>query len=472
MNRWWVAGGSTLVGFAVFWLLRESDAPRAVSPAHASRDDDAATADVPAHVATRRAELESAVEAALLHEPEAKGRAIVRGVVIDPDERAIPDVEVHLWVDGGPAVETRTAADGAFAIEPPAVGPVSLSFFAKTHVPATWTNVGVRDELRVVLLPGVRVSARVLDARTGAPIAGAVVELKSVKSIGSNAHTTTDADGRFAMALPDPTPALEVFADGYHRSTRYGLCPREIDGDLVLKLPPLEGGEPAYYRVLDADTRRAVAGVTIVPVEVVAPGYLPATVPVPPDDALEVRLVAGRAVAGRVLDADGRPAPGARIELRVVRLAADHGLDASTATRAEQMLLHGTSGVGGRFRFDGLPAGTVALDAVSNEAALVDRLRVDVGREDVEIRLLRASGVIGRVVSAEDGSPIIRFKYQKDENGGRSRHAMSTSDGFGSSPGNTMTMGIAPDRSSLVVPDGEEFDAGTFVVEYDLEEDD
>lgn len=116
MKGWWIAGGLVLLGAAAAWVLHEGDEPRAESSTSAVENGELAATDAPADVAARRAEVESVVAPEVEDPPSAGDGIVVRGVVIDPDERPIPDVEVRLLGSGASAVEAHTADDGTFVI--------------------------------------------------------------------------------------------------------------------------------------------------------------------------------------------------------------------------------------------------------------------------------------------------------------------------------------------------------------------
>ncbi len=102
-------------------------------------------------------------------------------------------------------------------------------------------------------------------------------------------------------------------------------------------------------------------------------------------------------VAGRVVDRDSMPLSGVR-----VRAAA---IDSSGETEPASAL----TGEDGAFRLEGLGRGVLILTAKREGLQTVVLRDVRAGREDLEIVLRAPTGLEGRVLDAETGTPIPRF---------------------------------------------------------------
>ncbi len=113
---------------------------------------------------------------------------------------------------------------------------------------------------------------------------------------------------------------------------------------------------------------------------------------VPPPE-VEVRLERGLATTGRVVDAQGRPAPDCY-------LLAHHVEAASAVTSA-------TSGSGGAFELGPLARGTLEIVALGQGTfATSTPVRAFAGERDVVVRLQAGATVRGAVVDAETRAPV------------------------------------------------------------------
>ncbi|MEM6569500.1 MAG: sigma-70 family RNA polymerase sigma factor, partial [Planctomycetota bacterium] len=277
-----------------------------------------------------------------------------------------------------------------------------------------------------VLTDEVRVSGRVRD-EAGQPVAGARVVALGCRDL----ETITAADGTYELRT---IPRRAGETTRIH-AEREGLCDALVDvempesGDMEMDLV-LSAGARVRGHVQD-DAGAPVPGVTVtfgsaryaadrcesvtdgngafdlgtVPpgeqtVRVFADGFVPleTTLEVPADqESLEnVALVLdrGRAVTGVVRDVNGEPAVG-------VRVAAKQRGDYLGASA-------GTDGAG-RFTVVGLPAGSVELEVYGGGFV---RSWTPVGPAptgNVEITVVRAGRIRGRVVDAATGSAVTGF---------------------------------------------------------------
>jgi hypothetical protein len=101
------------------------------------------------------------------------------------------------------------------------------------------------------LSAGGRLHGRVVDARTGAPVAGAAVELEGQVELGPSllpvrAAGVSGPDGRFELSgVPERPASLRAQAPGHHARLIAGFEVREGEarGPVLVELTPLEPGE-------------------------------------------------------------------------------------------------------------------------------------------------------------------------------------------------------------------------------------
>jgi len=211
------------------------------------------------------------------------GRSTLRGRCLGPRGEALAGVEIECVY---PPERTRSAEDGRFELvleHPPAPSNVALLRARApglgVHEHVLSVSPGAELELEAWrLAPGVRVLGRVRDG-AGAPLAGLEVRCTRAEFAAQGASTTprgptlcstvSGPDGEFEL-VDAPAGALCVWA-GFHGAT------------LWVSSPPFE----------------ARAGARIEGLELVPP-----------------RVARDTMLGVRVLDPDGRPLPGARIDYR------------------------------------------------------------------------------------------------------------------------------------------------------------
>jgi protocatechuate 3,4-dioxygenase beta subunit len=190
-------------------------------------------------------------------------------------------------------------------------------------------------------------------------------------------------------------------------------------GPYGFRLSPvrLEHGEFEFPPVPPSDR------MTISLVAATAEGYLPAEYEFPHDrdrpDVVVVRMLRPVRVAGRIVDAEGRPLAGAR----VMRIPGD--LFAETTTQ--------TTGADGVFAFDDLPEDG-AVVSVGSAAGVP--FRVSVGRvhgreKDLGDLLVGTAGIIEGVVVDDDGVPVpgVGVRVHRREFPGTIHSATTDADG-------------------------------------------
>ncbi len=290
---------------------------------------------------------------------EARFRGLFRGGMFE--ESSLPAEELG---------RTVSAADGSFELRGLPAGRVFLDgrsdgWFVRTPGTARLASGEFTENVELRASPGGRVQGVVLGA-DGAPSAGATVSLRP----GLNAFLTQLTERQYRW--------LE---------TRTGP-----DGRFDLPgVPPGAG-----YAISAASPEMALEDVHGLEVR---EGQVTPVV---------IRGHQGATVAGRALDADGRPVAGANVamvylDVSRVLFSAD-GRKEPITTDAE-----------GRFRIERVSAGRVAFLAAADDLApsnIEERAVVDGGvYEDLELRLGEGVTVVGKVVDDQD-APLADAKVE------------------------------------------------------------
>jgi hypothetical protein len=391
-----------------------------------------ATGLAPARREVIRARGEGVTWTELALEPAAslEGRAFVtRGApVTGAKVRAIP--LVSRWPGFAPpsappeeTAEVTVSDTGAFRLEGLTPGAWAVAVEAPGHHPVLLSRVTVPgDALAVAVEPLGSLEGVVLDL-DGRPAPGAAVRAASADH---SASATTGAEGRFLLAAPAGTYALQATLAG-----RAGAAPAPVavvageiargaeirlgaaaalDAEVALAAGgPLAGAQVALFAhgarepvarvVAGRDGRATLAGLPpgVYDVRAAAPGASPAllagvTLTAGARFPLRIALAGTGALEGTVLDAAGRPLAGARV--RIVQRG--DGIVAAPPLEAR-------SDFEGRFRIEGVEVGRAEVVA-RQEGVLVGAsraVRVAAGRAArVDLSLAEPGFLVGRVTQA------------------------------------------------------------------------
>jgi len=384
----------------------------------------------------------------------------VHGRVLDPTGRGIAGARVRALRFGMPdAGNVRSDDTGRYSLVMPFGSQLRVEApgYAQSPGPSlviTDPKPGESIEHDLVMVQAAVVTGRVL-LPDGSPAAGALVRLRNTDAAFSGFSATTDhqvfarADGRFLLDSVAPgdkwhaLARLPGFVDGMAGPFDVALSGQATSPNVVLidgvtlevkaqdesgmALPGVSVDvttERSVYLAwdpmdLDAPSRVSNAdGVaTVGPVapgtqklHVSADGYVPLSkvVELSSDDRGPVRLVVtlsrGRAIVGHVLDEDGEPIEGTRIQV------------VSEAAPTAPVLV--TSDAAGRFEATGLAPASINLEVRADGHLLAERSLAE-GETSIVVRLTRVDpavaarraeleaekkAMIGRLMSAKDAA--------------------------------------------------------------------
>ena len=374
--------------------------------------------------------------------------ATLAGRVLDADGRGVLGARIGAF-GGNPRYWTHkqpvlSSEDGTFLIAGlPAETPLSLIVRADGHAPLTVgpepLELGERRDLDIRLPKGGQVTGVLVDA-SGEPVAAQEMTLQSLAGFSSFHVTKTNADGAFIFrGVATGQAQLRVAGDERVGPRRLGapiLAPakglRVVVPSLVRSIVAgriqLPDGSPVplslvHVRSLAEEMRllQVNPGTHANEVvngalrrEVIGPPPFLVTVTHARDDRgrplpvqsrtleiadgfedVTIRLVEGGMVQGFVRAADGTGVAGARVEAAGVSVI---------------------SSTNGSFEIAGLAEGLVRIQATPPDGWLrPDPVPVEVGAEDVEIRLRRAGAISGRVATAT-GEEVVGCMVQASWN--------------------------------------------------------
>lgn len=429
----------------------------------------------------------------------AGGGALLAGVVRDATGGVIEGAWVFnheigaLYEAPGGLVAGRTDATGAFSLW---VRPGMTVAFAQAEGYTDGYAFGLAPSraLKLVLTPESALIGRVVEAGTGAPVAGARVAVQPDYTDGGYAAASgaqTGADGRFRVGRLMPGRYKPtVVAEG-----RYGEAARgvvlglgETSDELVIEVHPaariegkvvfarsgepchsgqvmlnnLGGGMPAFEQLEDGVARFPAVlpgtyevGVTC-PGAVTKPTYGRLEIGADDQSGLVWEVEAGRTIRGVVVDAGGKPVVG-------ISASANMTQPPEPAPGKEPVYGGGfddATDSAGRFEISGLPPGTYAVQAFgegvppTREGVTVE-VPEDRDVEDVRISLDPQGGLRGVVVD-DRGDPVAGVMVNAQGEGYGS--GQSGDDGSfelrGLLPGDYQVRADRPNAPPVVSPDG------------------
>lgn len=200
--------------------------------------------------------------------------ASITGRVVDETKLAIPDAVVVARVDSdnpatdeaqtNPGARTRTNENGEFTLSGLIPGRYSVAAADGDHAPARQTGVTTAGPpITLVLTQGARLSGRVSDEKSGAPIAAFSIALGvrdgplAVHSESVTSHF--DADGRYSIELLRPgTYLVTIAAAGFAPTEREVVVKADESADFALGR-----GASAFGAVLHGKDGPVLAGARV-----------------------------------------------------------------------------------------------------------------------------------------------------------------------------------------------------------------
>ncbi|MCW5801564.1 MAG: carboxypeptidase regulatory-like domain-containing protein [Deltaproteobacteria bacterium] len=358
----------------------------------------------------------------LLRDDDRRGTLRLEGQVVD--EAGAPVAGAIVAIDARPARTATTEDDGSFALE----GLIGRTYeLVATHGDAAAGPVLARlteatGPIVLRLVRGATLEVAVTAAKQ--PVSGAEVELRG--TVQRTAATDAAGVARFT-GLPAGGYRLTAASAGYARRRGRSCAP----GHTARGLPSRRA--PSYRGVVDPD-RRPVAGAQVsyagvsdwgqsggdAPTTTGADGTFRVDAPAgsfrftarhashapgvsevithdgaTPRSGIEIRLAAGAALAGVVVDRTGAPVPWARVRAAAATVGVSWGRTRET-----------TADEAGKFRIEALPRAKV--DAVAaNELASSETAHVDLTDGDGSVRLtLDLDGAIAGTVVDSTGRGV------------------------------------------------------------------
>ncbi|HTY42350.1 MAG TPA: carboxypeptidase regulatory-like domain-containing protein [Thermoanaerobaculia bacterium] len=340
---------------------------------------------------------------------------VITGTVVDAGGRAIPGALVR-----AADVAAVTDAQGTYRLEGVSAGLQSVEASAAKNLVARRGGVrvaaGAPASADLVLQPGASISGSVVDAVTRRPIAGARIavgppHVSFSPSLDPSAYARADARGHF---------------------TASGLLP----GDYEVRAEKTGYLPASLPRVAARSTAAAPASLALTP---------------------------AASIAGRVVDAQGKPVPGAAVTLEPSRGGRGRFAAFAAGSRGPRAGMTARTGPDGSFRLDGLPAITSGAPLVATHAGYAPAERPGVtlkpGQTLANVVLVLPAGlsVKGRVVDAAS-QPVSGAEIR-----------VAPSQGQGRGPGRFLRPPAAPSTPNAVsAADGTFTVAGLAAGAYDV----
>ncbi|NVB36191.1 carboxypeptidase regulatory-like domain-containing protein, partial [Pseudenhygromyxa sp. WMMC2535] len=360
-----------------------------------------------------------------------RGGVAIRGRVLDLAGAPLADALV--WVLGpahstsaGVAV-TRSDAQGGFELWA-ARGPRTVVAWAGGQVHGQREVLAPDEGVALVLAPASVLEGRVVDARDGAPVPGALVSPGG--HFGSGYDVRSDAEGRFRISALEPgdyRPAAKTRDRHGHAETLVALGLGERVTELEIRVRPgvtvrgrvelVESGLPcthgslrlhsrAHGEYAELDPRGRVELIGVPPGRYAVALSCRDAIPRPRYPDLLVRddhvgglrweVIEGLKIRGQVVDERGRGIPGVPLRLRA-RLG---GSVAELASREDEY-----SDERGNFVFAGLEPGryAIALGPSTHRPGPAEPVVVELGARDLDdlrVVLPAAASLRGRTTDA------------------------------------------------------------------------
>lgn len=349
--------------------------------------------------------------------------AVIEGRVFSPSGQPLVGAEVGV---SDPTMdfffgEATTDGDGRFRLEGIAPGTRAVQAEHKSYRRAV-RELEVRlgeNSIDLRLEGGVEISGRVVD-EGGAPVANARVTLRAGPMSWNQPDATSGADGSYTLdGVADGTYNVVADKEGFARSrdgvevTVAGNSVAGIElklsagGAIVGQLSGLDFADLSKVRIWLAGSRQSgqVSPDGGYRIDHVGPG----------EHRVTASLAGGsRQAEGRVTLEPGAPEARLDLEFEGGHLLTGRVLRNGEAARGLHVSLSGAGSTGrrgdtdheGRFRFEGLDAGTYELEVYGYNTGARHRESVELSTDRDVLIQLQTVAVSGRVVDAEDQSPI------------------------------------------------------------------